>query len=90
MFKSLHYYVICNQIICIFPNYIKMLESNIFPFCPQDQVFILLTILGQKALSGAYGSTMVASILGMLVMLLSPIATAQQEGDAGYYANSTG
>ncbi|CAH1791767.1 unnamed protein product [Owenia fusiformis] len=52
---------------------------------PQDRVFMLLSALAQKALTGNKGSDMIDSLLALLTKLLSPLT-----GEYQAYANSHG
>ncbi len=64
-------------------QYFSSEEREIFP---QDRVFVLLTALAQKSLTGASAGQVVESILTLLAKLLSPLLLQYQS----YYPASTG
>ena len=64
-------------------QYFSSEEQEIFP---QDRVFVLLTALSQKSLTGASASNVVESILTLLARLLSPLLMQYQS----FYAASAG
>ena len=56
-------------------QYFSSEEQEIFP---QDRVFVLLTALAQKSLTGASAGSVVESILTLLARLLSPLLLQYQ------------
>ncbi len=59
----------------ILMEYFSCEQQDVFP---QDRVFVLLTALGQKSLSGTYANNVLESILTLLGRLLAPLLNQYQ------------
>ncbi|XP_013417535.1 baculoviral IAP repeat-containing protein 6 [Lingula anatina] len=64
----------------------QLFSSDLTAVFPQDRIFVLLTALGQKALTSTSASNVLESLLTLLGKILSPLLHSQGE----YYRNSQG
>ncbi|XP_067680641.1 baculoviral IAP repeat-containing protein 6-like isoform X2 [Haliotis asinina] len=65
----------------------EFFHSEYTQIFPQDRVFVLLSALGQKSLSGPSSVSIMESLLAMLAKVLSPLTNAP---DAASHRNSIG